>query len=367
MRGKHLLSLGLTICIIVCLCMPAFATENTMDNFQKTATYANQFTDVPAEHWAASSVQTCYEYGFMKGVSDTQFSLNGNLTVAEAIVMAARIHEIYTTGKTTLTNGMPWYEPYVTYAVENQIIKAENFTDYGAQITRGQMADIFARALPETQLQPINTVNSLPDVSEQTPYAQEIFALYAAGILTGSDVYGTYHPEANITRAEAAAILTRIALPQMRETITLMKQVVWDEDVVFAVPQGAEEQGLEGDRMLLSEKDRTNTACIKNQNSDYSSLDITVLPKEEVGQIIADSCGLTNVTTEEVNFGDLKAYRLMGYDSEVGPSIDYVVYVYVADDTMTLLLFAAADNDQALKNMVNEVQVFGNTVTQKMH
>ena len=60
---------------------------------------------------------------------------------------------------------------------------------YSKAITRGQMAHVFASALPESELTAINLVNTLPDVNASTPYSKDIFLLYRAGVLTG--VYRT--------------------------------------------------------------------------------------------------------------------------------------------------------------------------------
>jgi len=61
-----------------------------------------------------------------------------------------------------------------------------------------------------------NTVNSLPDVNSSTPYRDAILTLYRAGVLTGNNVQGTFSPGNNITRAEAAAIISRVILPSSR-------------------------------------------------------------------------------------------------------------------------------------------------------
>ncbi|MDO5596488.1 MAG: S-layer homology domain-containing protein, partial [Bacillota bacterium] len=175
---KKLLSLVLTLALALSLCVPAMAASESMANFQKTATYNNQFSDVSASYWATPSIKLCYEYGFMKGTTPKQFSPTGALTVAEAIVMADRLHEIYTTGQSTLTNGEPWYQTYVDYALENGIVQAGDFTSYTAKATRGQMAYLFSRALPASVLPAINNVQTLPDVTGSTKYSQEIFSLY---------------------------------------------------------------------------------------------------------------------------------------------------------------------------------------------
>ena len=72
------------------------------------------------------------------------------MTVAEAITLAARTNNNYGTADYdfSVADGEQWYEPYVEYAVNKGIISETDFSDYDALITRGQMAKIFASALP---------------------------------------------------------------------------------------------------------------------------------------------------------------------------------------------------------------------------
>ena len=57
---------------------------------------------------------------------------------------------------------------------------------------------------------------SLPDVGAQTPYQGEIPMLYRTGVLAGNDAAGAFNPGDGITRAEAAAIISRVILPDTR-------------------------------------------------------------------------------------------------------------------------------------------------------
>ena len=102
------------------------------EGFAKTNTYTpGMFSDVPATEWYASSVSSSYELGFMKGTADGVFSPEGNMTVAEAVTIAARVHDAYNAKGTTFSqNGANWYDEYVKYAVDNGIIKADAFDDY---------------------------------------------------------------------------------------------------------------------------------------------------------------------------------------------------------------------------------------------
>ncbi len=147
---RKMISAILSVVLLFSVSVPAWAAENSMDNFKSIQTYERQFSDVPSSNWAASSVQTCYEYGLMNGVSDTQFRPKGSLTVAEALVMACRVHQIYSEGKSTLENGSPWYQPYVDYAVSQGIVAPSDFKDYTAKITRAEMAYVFYNALPQS-------------------------------------------------------------------------------------------------------------------------------------------------------------------------------------------------------------------------
>ncbi len=194
--------------------LPVYASAaGSLTNFVKTKTYtAGLFTDV-ADQWFASEVKASYEYTLVDGTSPTTYSPENNLTISEAIKLAACMNDIYNNGTLTLNKGEPiWYQTYVDYALSHGIIKAP-FPDYAAYATRAVMADIFANALPEQALAPINDIdnNTIPDVSVTHIYGAAIYLLYRAGILAGIDETHTYKPDDNITRAETAAIVTRMA------------------------------------------------------------------------------------------------------------------------------------------------------------
>ena len=192
--------------------------------FTKTGSYTQgQFSDIPQTEWYASEVANAYELGLMNGVGGGLFSPDGNVTVAEAITMAARASAIYA-GETidTATAG-EWYTPYVTYAAGKGIIKDGQFDSYDRAATRSEVAVIFKNALPADYFTAKNDVSSIPDVSEKSSYAADILTLYKAGVVMGSDSYGNFFPENNITRAEAAAIVNRVALPENRLSKTLDK------------------------------------------------------------------------------------------------------------------------------------------------
>ena len=225
--ASRLVSLLLAL-TLVCGMAPAALAAAGMSNFQSSNTYVSgQFTDVTAGSWYEQSVKTAYELGLVLGTSDTSFSPDANITLGSAVALAARLHSIYQTGQAAFVQGNPWYQGYVDYAVSNGIITAGQFSDYNANATRRQFAAILAKALPSAELTAINTIadGAIPDLAAGSANYADIYTLYRAGVLTGSDQYGTFNPETTIGRSSVAAIVARMAVPSLRQHITLTAPV----------------------------------------------------------------------------------------------------------------------------------------------
>lgn len=200
---------------------PTTQFSASMQNFLKSNNYnRGMFTDVDETQWFGFDNQKViagvYEYGLMKGNSANTFNPSGRVTLAEAIAMASRVHCFYFTRRDDFVEGTAWYQSYLDYAISNAIIEKNAFPDVTRTATRAEMAAIFAKALPEKEFPGQNTVNSLPDLNSSAPYYTEIKMLYEAGVLSGSDAAGTFHPNDTISRAEASAIISRVALPSIR-------------------------------------------------------------------------------------------------------------------------------------------------------
>lgn len=198
------------------------AAEKWTFFFRPVNTYEDgMFTDVAPGAWYNTSVAKAYEQGIMAGEGEGTFNPSGQITVAQAIVMAARLHKIYNTGSSEFEPGDTWYGPYVDYARENGIIAGEPILWVAA--TRGQFVDILARALPKEVFNQINDIadNAIPDVKTGDEYSGSIYMLYRAGVVTGSNSRGSFYPNNTISRAEAAAIVTRMTDGQLRQSLTL--------------------------------------------------------------------------------------------------------------------------------------------------
>lgn len=191
-----------------------------------TPDYVLPFTDVPEGAWYFDSVYSAWENDLIDGVSATLYRPDNSLTVAQAIKLSAALHQMMNQGYVTLGNGtVNWYDTYVAYAVNNGIIetKYQSYTSaqMNAAVTRSEFVHIFYGALDHYPS--LNTVadNAVPDVTLQDAYGDEIYTFYRAGILTGFDSKGTFHPDSSIKRSEAAAILIRMYDESVRESITL--------------------------------------------------------------------------------------------------------------------------------------------------
>ena len=184
------------------------------------------FLDVPSDSWYYSSVKAAWENNLIDGVTANEFKPNATLTVAQTIKLAAALHQLDRTGEVSLKNGgANWYDSYVNYAVVNGIIEKDyaNYTkaQMNAPVTRGEFVHIFHGA--ESTYKAINQVadGAIPDVKSGDAFASDIYEFYRAGILTGSDAKGTFHPASSIKRSEVATILLRMFEAAARVSIDL--------------------------------------------------------------------------------------------------------------------------------------------------
>lgn len=177
---------------------------------------AGQFSDVDEGKWYGTqnqgTIRDAYQLGLMDGMGNGTFAPEGGLRISEALKLACAVRAAYTGDQIpAAAKGQPWYTPYVHYAVSNGMLEIGAFEDYTAYATRSQMAYLFAAALPEEQLTLSDQATLPGDVADSDRYARQIRLLYQAGVLQGEDTSGAFHGDSGITRAQAAAIISRLA------------------------------------------------------------------------------------------------------------------------------------------------------------
>jgi len=223
---KKILSIMIAAALTAALTAHAFAAQPGLGNFTYTNTYiAGQFNDVRDTDWFSQYVEDAFNYGFLRGRSNDMFDPHGLLTFGEAVTLAARLSSIYQTGKADFPASTPFYEVYAEYALQHGII--ESHGDYGAPATRAQFAAIMHKALPTEAFPTINQIPGfgIPDVPTGTGISEAVYALYRAGVLTGSDDFGTFFATSNISRAEASAVVVRLADPGARVRMQLPSHI----------------------------------------------------------------------------------------------------------------------------------------------
>ena len=310
---KKILSLFLAAALALSLCAAPMAAESHMSNFKKCNTYS-AYSDVWSGAWYGSAAKLCYEYGLMHGTYG-KFNPRSTVSVAEALAIADRIHEIYTGGAGTLKggSGADWYQPYVDYAVENGIISETAFTDYTRPALRAEIAYIFADALPPAELHAVNTIDHLTDVP-MGKYYYSVLLLYNAGVLTGSGTDCLFRPNDTITRAEIAAVAARMIVPKERQKFILLDRQALDDVVPgLTVYMPGEREARNAGAAIANAAKRYRCEVLTESDS---AADITAYTKGAVKERLAEqlsavgfAMSIPSVRATEVSFGAVRAYR----------------------------------------------------------
>lgn len=193
-------------------------------------TYENQLTDA-TDAWCADAIKTVYETGLMEGKTADRFDYTSPLTYAQITVITARLHELLNGGDGQFpapAAGEAWFVPALNYLrsidrkADTADLLLDNMTLWVGDPTlpnrpcpRKDFALMLLSILPELPV--LNETAAAPDVAAAHP----IQTLYRAGIVGGSDDYGTFYGESSLTRGAAAAILSRIADPAQRLRLDL--------------------------------------------------------------------------------------------------------------------------------------------------
>ncbi len=203
------------ITLALCAAMlltPAFAVLREGEKFPAVNTYPG-YGDVKETDWFYDNAKLCYEIGIMTGTPNG-FEPDKVLTEAECVTLAARVGSTLR-GETIRgqTAGEAWWVPYNEYLFPDG--GGIDFPDHAAG--RWQFLILLYDYVEGAGLlKPINNISKLPD----TDLPDEAVALkyYNAGILTGVDKYGTLETWKSLTRAEAAAMISRIVRPELRKS-----------------------------------------------------------------------------------------------------------------------------------------------------
>ena len=177
---------------------------------------STNFTDVEENGWYHTGVDFMVRNGFMNGVADDAFDVDGNLTRAQLVTI---LYRIAGEPESTATNPFAdvadgqWYTNAVIWAAENGIIKGVNTTTFAPndQITREQIATILFRYAKAEKVE--GKLAGFPDAEKVSDYAADAMAwAVEQGLINGiseSDGKTYLAPQETATRAQIAVILMR--------------------------------------------------------------------------------------------------------------------------------------------------------------
>lgn len=225
MRYSRLTALILSAALALSLALPAQAAEGDGWLIDKVKD-APSFTDTVGS-WCQAEVETVYAAGLMEGQTAERFNPQGTLMPEHITAVCARLYSLLTGGDGTVSpaqEGEAWYQPYYDSLAQALHYEGgadaltQNFRPGTSPATRWMFVELLSLTLEaaKVDLPRINAVTVLPDSADPA-----VLDLYNAGILTGSDAYGTFDGDGTLNRGQAAAMLARLVDPSLRQTFTL--------------------------------------------------------------------------------------------------------------------------------------------------
>lgn len=213
---KRILSLFLALVLLLSLSVSAFAAAPAA---------ASHFTDVPTTHWAYANIERAYSDGVMAGTGGNAakytgiFYPSGTLTEAQFVTIMTRGFfptELEAAKKSVGTNAK-WYAAAEKVAEDKHLLTfVQGKMD--KPITRYDMAAIIANVMDakefagrpdfntvQATFSKIADINSIPD-----SYQTSVAAVFAMGIITGTDSKGTFSGSSYMNRAQAAVVYGRM-------------------------------------------------------------------------------------------------------------------------------------------------------------
>jgi len=195
---------------------------NTFNSITEFSVYgdADDFNDTKG-HWAQSEIYFAKNYGLVNGVGDNNYAPENSVTRAEFITMMVRgcgfMAYPYEDGTFADVASSDWFSTNVMTAKEKGIIPPEMVADGNfypnIPLTREEMCAIATLAFSastRTDVAESGTTGIFTDLSDG-PYLSYIDKAIGLRITNGMSA-DTFAPKANITRAQAAAILRRVYL-----------------------------------------------------------------------------------------------------------------------------------------------------------
>ena len=180
-------------------------------NEKDTVIPENVFTDLEGCEWAKEEIEMLASLNILNGVGQNVFAPYENVTRAQICKMICKILNIEPKNGISVFEDVTendWFCGYVNALSENGIVFGVSTTEFkpNEDISRQDFAVMLHRALGTSVPEKNDEFTDFEKIAE---YAEDAAAaLKAEGIIKG-DISGSFNPEKNTNRAEAAVMIYR--------------------------------------------------------------------------------------------------------------------------------------------------------------
>lgn len=180
------------------------------------STALTPFADVSETHWANEYIAKLYNSGAINGVSETAFNPAGSVQRQDFVkILIGALGTKLSENKSQFSDvpGGAYYESYVMTALENGFISGtgDGAFGIGSNLKREDAAVIMARVLDSYGVKTLQLGKTFNDDAQVSDYAKDAIKKVSAIGIFGGDDLGNFNPKGSLTRAEACAILCRLA------------------------------------------------------------------------------------------------------------------------------------------------------------
>lgn len=175
---------------------------------------SKSYTDVAKNAWYHDYVDFMVENGYMNGVSNTLFDVDGSVTRAQLVTILYRVAgepsvEGLNNPFTDVAEGK-WYTDAIIWAAENGIVKGVSATEFAPdkEITREQIVTIVYRYDGEVEVAEEH-LSAFHDTDKIANFAKAAMNWAVANGIMNGVTETTLAPDATATRAQICAIVMR--------------------------------------------------------------------------------------------------------------------------------------------------------------
>lgn len=175
----------------------------------QTGNSTGLFNDMSG-HWAAANIQTLVQKGAISGYPDGSFKPNKTITRAEfATVLVKALNLNMQSGKTFADTQNHWAKDYISTAYNQGIVKGMNDTQFApdTEISREQMAVMIVNARKLSNRQ---SLLNFVDKSSISTWAFPAVATAVENKIFSGYPDNTFRPQGHATRAEAVTAIIKV-------------------------------------------------------------------------------------------------------------------------------------------------------------